>query len=127
MTPPGVGPDRCREALARYRGRVAELTRLLGVDSRRRQFGDALTVLDDLMVSLEVDTLTRRGGSGQYRISRAEAEFFVPTVACVRQRLMALAPGRPTSNWLPALREIDDVLVAADRGIEGLEKVASRG
>ena len=121
MTPPGIGPDRCREALGRYRAGIAELGRLLAADPRQRQFGDALTVLDDLMTSLEVDTLARRGTSSRYRMSTAEAEFFVPAVTLVRRRLGTLSRGRPSGDWLPGLREIDEVLAAADGGVERLE------
>jgi len=122
VTPLGIGPGRCREALGLYRGRIADLARLLSASAGQRRFGEALTVLDDLMVALEVDTLSRRGSRGQHRLSTAETEFFMPTVTRVRDELQALSRERPSGDWLPALREIDQVLDDAARAVDVLER-----
>jgi len=118
MTPLGLGPEHCREALERYREGVASLAGLLGVPQRAGPGNETLAALDDLVNRLAVDSLSRRGPKGSQRMSQVEAELFEPIVTATHHDLELLARRPPSPEWLPTLRDVDRRLEAAEHDIE---------
>lgn len=118
MTPLGLGPEHCREALERYREGLAALAGLLAVPQRAGPANETLAALDELVNLLAVDSLSRRGSQGNLRMSAVEAELFEPIVTATHHDLELLARRPPSVEWLPTLREVDRRLEAAEHDIE---------
>ncbi len=118
MTPLGLGPEHCREALERYREGVAELAGLLSVPQNAGPGNATLAALDDLVNRLAVDSLSRRGSKGGLRMSQVEAELFEPIVTATHHELELLARKPPSPAWLPTLHDVDRRLEAAEHDIE---------
>ena len=96
MTPLGLGPEHCREALERYREGVAALAGLLGVPQQAGPGNATLAALDDLVNRLAVDSLSRRGSKGSQRMSQVEVEVFTrsgvsPPPRCALSRTCSLS------------------------------------
>jgi len=118
MTPLGVGPAHCREALERYRQGVAALAGMLDAPRTPGPGSDTLVIIDELVNGLAVDSLARRGPQGGNRMSPVEATLFAPAVADAYDRLERLARQRPSRSWLPTLEEIDHRLAMAEEDLE---------
>ena len=118
MTPLGLGPEHCREALERYRDGVAALAGLLGLPQQAGPGNETLAALDDLVNRLAVDSLSRRGSKGSQRMSQVEAELFEPIVTAAHHDLELLARRPPSAEWLSTLHAVDQRLEAAEHDIE---------
>jgi uncharacterized membrane protein YccC len=118
MTPLGLGPEHCREALERYREGVAALAGLLGRPQQAGPGNATLAALDDLVNRLAVDSLSRRGPRGSQRMSLVEAEVFEPVVTAAHHDLEMLARRPPSPEWLPTLRAVDQRLEAGEHDVE---------
>ena len=118
MTPLGLGAEHCREALERYRERVADLATLVVGPQSNGPGSATLAAIDDLVNGFEVDSLARSGAGGNARMSQVEAELFAPAVTTIHHELEALARQKPSPAWLPMLRQIDRQLLAAEQDIE---------
>lgn len=118
MTPLGIGPEHCREALEGYRQGVVALAGLLDAPRTTGPGSDTLVIVDELLNGLAVDSLARRGPQGGTRMSPAEAKLFAPAVSDAYDRLERLARQRPSRSWLPTLEEIDHRLAIAEDDLE---------
>jgi len=118
MTPLGLGPEHCREALERYRAGLAELAGLVEVPQRAGPGNATLAALDDLVNRLAVDSLSRRGSKGSQRMTQVEAELFEPVVTATHHELESLARRPPSTEWLSTLRAVDRQFEAAEHDIE---------
>jgi len=107
VTPLGVGATDCREAVARYRARIGDLVRALAGEHTARPVAEPRSLLVELLASLEVDTLVRRSGTGEGRMSFVEARVFAPVVERAHGALRDLSDHPVSPAWLPALTEVD--------------------
>ncbi len=114
MTPLGLAPGHCREAVDRYRDRVADLARSVAATAPAggRPAASRL-LLDEFADRIEVDTLSR-SGPGAARMTRVEAEVFVPVVVQLREHLRSLSRIPPGPGWSPVLGEMDAALASAN-------------
>jgi hypothetical protein len=118
MTPLGVGPEHCHEALESYREGVAALAAMLRGPQVNGPGNATLAAFDDLVNRFEVDARARTGPIGSARMSQVEAQLFAPAVTTIHHDLESLARQRPAPHWLPALQAIDRKLLAAEHDLE---------
>lgn len=113
MTPLGLGPRHCRDALERYRSSLAAVAHSLTAADAVGPARGTLVLLDELAERVEVDTLSRHG-VGASHMTRAEAAVFAPVVGRLRTSLEELSRQPPGAPWLPVLDQMDQWLVDAD-------------
>ena len=121
MTPLGLAPGHCREAVDRYRDRVANLARSVDTTaSAGDRIAASRLLLDEVTDRIEVDALSR-SGPGAARMTRVEAEVFVPVLAQLRAHLRSLSRIPPGPGWSPVLGEMDAALASAHQALASWE------
>ena len=120
MTPLGLDQAALYGALQDYRRRLRALVGALGRDrSAARADVETLTLLDELMTTVEVDTAVRELPEGLQRMSLPEATILKPLLMRVRSELDSLPVHSPDCSWLPRLRELESEFDAAERAALG--------